>query len=146
MAAIILLAIIMSITAVSVVGLINSSKENSYNILINNIKIGAQAYFEECENVNIIGSTPINCDNFPYTSSTKTFQFSLNDLLTYGFLKSSATDSSAGNKIVENPKNNIDIGSCIIKITKTIDSNYATSYTIDAVSGTNCPTSEEYAN
>ena len=144
MAAIILLAIIMSITAASVVGLINSSKENSYKILVDNIKIGAQAYFEECENVDIIGNTSISCSG--YSSSTKTFQFSLNDLLTYGFLKSSATDPSTGEKIVENPKNSANIGSCEIKITKNVDSNYATSYKVEHVSGTNCPTSDEYKN
>ena len=148
LATIILLSSIISITAASDVGLINNSKESSYEILNKNIKIGAQAYFEECENVSIVGSTTITCPTFSTNadSTTKYFSITLKDLLTYGFLKSSTTDSS-GNKIVENPMNNEDIGDCQIKVIKKINSSdTTTNYIIEDISGDNDNCPDEYAN
>lgn len=144
MATIILLAIVMSVTAVSVVGSINKSKEKSYDILIENIKIGAQGYFEECENHNII-ETPITCPTISTSGNNSSITTTIGNLLTYGFLKTSATDSSGENKVVKNPKTDEIINSCPIKVIKTIDSNYSVTYSVINNGGTNCPTTEEYS-
>ena len=131
-ATIMLLSIVMAITTVSVVNIIDNSKEKSYNLLVNNIKIGAQGYFEECENKNITNNKIISCPTFvteetvDYT--TKYFETTLLDLAKYGFLKSTATDSE-DNKIVENPQTNENISNCKIKVTKKLKkSNYKVSY------------------
>lgn len=117
LAAIILLAIVMSISAVSVIGVINKSKSKSYDSLIEYAKIGAKSYFEECDNKEIIGSTEsskIDCNKLDYNKLTVTF----GDLLTYGFLVSSSKKNDS--KIVENPYNNENMNSCKIIVTKTV--------------------------
>lgn len=145
LAAIILLAVIVSVTTTSVVGIMNKSKEKNYDLLIDNIKIGAQAYFEECENINIMGSTTIACpsivnddvevDGVSYTTKYFETSFSLNDLLNYGFLKSSATAEAADGskiKIVKNPKDDTNISACTITISKYIrEDNNSVSYKIE---------------
>lgn len=146
LATIILLALIMTVTTTSVIGIMNKSKEESYKILIDNIKIGAQEYFEECENNKIIG-TSITCPTFfEDGSNKKNMTTTLGELLIYGFLTSSATDDS-NNKIVQNPKDNTDISNCEIIITKTIDGNNSVTYsvTVESSIGT-CPANEDYAN
>lgn len=117
LAAIILLAIVMSISAVSVIGVINKSKSKSYDSLIEYAKIGAKSYFEECDNKEIIGSTEsskIDCNKLSGNKLTVTF----GDLLTYGFLVSSSKKNDS--KIVENPYNNENMNSCKIIVTKTV--------------------------
>lgn len=117
LAAIILLAIVMSISAVSVIGVINKSKSKSYDSLIEYAKIGAKSYFEECDNKEIIGSTEsskIDCNKLDGNKLTVTF----GDLLTYGFLVSSSKKNDS--KIVENPYNNENMNSCKIIVTKTV--------------------------
>ena len=103
---IVILAIIMSVSTLSVVGTIQKTKEKSYKILIENIKTGAQSYYEECENKNIL-DTNINCNGMSVTN--KTLKTTIGDLLNYGFVTSTATrEDTNGNeiKIVENPKYN----------------------------------------
>lgn len=117
LAAIILLAIVMSISAVSVIGVINKSKSKSYDSLIEYAKIGAKSYFEECDNKEIIGVTGTNkieCNKLYDNKLTVTF----GDLLTYGFLVSSSKKNDS--KIVENPYNNENMNSCKIIVTKTV--------------------------
>lgn len=117
LAAIILLAIVMSISAVSVIGVINKSKSKSYDSLIEYAKIGVKSYFEECDNKEIIGSTEsskIDCNKLDDNKLTVTF----GDLLTYGFLVSSSKKNDS--KIVENPYNNENMNSCKIIVTKTV--------------------------
>lgn len=117
LAAIILLAIVMSISAVSVIGVINKSKSKSYDSLIEYAKIGAKSYFEECDNKEIIGVTGTNkieCNKLDDNKLTVTF----GDLLTYGFLVSSSKKNDS--KIVENPYNNENMNSCKIIVTKTV--------------------------
>lgn len=117
LAAIILLAIVMSISAVSVIGVINKSKSKSYDSLIEYAKIGAKSYFEECDNKEIIGSTEsskIDCNKLDDNKLIVTF----GDLLTYGFLVSSSKKNDS--KIVENPYNNENMNSCKIIVTKTV--------------------------
>ena len=131
-ASIILLSIVMSITTVSVVGYINSSREKSYDLLISNIKVAAQEYFEECENYEIMNDEDGEDDNATFTCSIttdNTINITIGKLLQYGFLSSSATDSD-GNKIVENPKTNESINNCGLIVVKKVDSNYLTTYEI----------------
>jgi len=144
-ASILLLGVIMSVTAGTVVNLMESSKQKSYDLLIENIKIGAQGYFEECENQDpndkTINSCPPIENNEDYT--LEYFTVSLEELLNYGFLKSSSKRENV--KIVENPKTNENINPCQIKITKEINkSNYTVSYEFENVPvstiGVECPT------
>ena len=54
---------------------------------------------------------------------------------------------SNGKKIVINPKDNTDISSCNIKITKTVDTNYKVTYNISSnISSSDCPYINESIN
>lgn len=117
MAAIILLAIVMSVTTVSVISFINASKEKSYDLLVSEIKTGLENFYLECENQAIMGNSgsSIKCHK---TDPTDTFDINdgitIGDLVTYGFLKSSEKES--GNKVIKNPKTNEVINKCKYKI------------------------------
>ena len=142
---IILISILMTISTVSVIGLLNKSKQKSYDILIKNIETATENFYEECDNANLI-ETKINAfcvekiSTIPNTNN-KVATVSLKDLVNYGFLKSSSKNNN--NKTVTNPKDNKDIGDCKITITKNIDSKGIVTYTITPVSNTNesCPVS-----
>ncbi len=142
---IILISILMTISTVSVIGLLNKSKQKSYDILIKNIETATENFYEECDNANLI-ETKINAfcvekiSTIPNTNN-KVATVSLKDLVNYGFLKSSSKNNN--NKTVTNPKDNNDIGDCKITITKNIDSKGIVTYTITPVSNTNesCPAS-----
>lgn len=142
---IILISILMTISTVSVIGLLNKSKQKSYDILIKNIETATENFYEECDNTNLIESK-INAfcvekiSTIPNTNN-KVATVSLKDLVNYGFLKSSSKNNN--NKTVTNPKDNNDIGDCKITITKNIDSKGIVTYTITPVSNTNesCPAS-----
>jgi len=126
LATIILLAIIMTVTTVSVVNIMDSSNNKSYSILVEDIKIAAQEYFEECENNNII-STNITCPSITTSDSssyiTKTSNaFKLDELLNYGFLKGTSVEEDNARKILD-PKTNANIGTCTLKVTKKITKN-----------------------
>ena len=144
---IVILAVIMSVTAYSVINVLKNSKEKSYDILVDNIKISVQQYFEECENSNILGGSSIStCDTIrtygDNCEADKCATVSLETLLKYGFLSSSATDSS-GNKIIENPKTNDNINDCLVEIRKFVDESdeYVTRYEFDTSStNSSCPT------
>lgn len=142
---IILISILMTISTVSVIGLLNKSKQKSYDILIKNIETATENFYEECDNTNLI-ETKINAfcvEKISTITNTnnKVATVSLKDLVNYGFLKSSSKNNN--NKTVTNPKDNNDIGDCKITITKTIDSKGVVTYTITPVSSTNesCPAS-----
>ena len=146
LATIILLSIIMTVGAYSVVGAITASREKSYDILISNVKTAAKSFYEECENSKIIASSiPTEyCSiyNNKLTISYKT-------LLDYGFLKSSAiTEEDIDNdgvkekiKIIENPKDNSNLNNCNILVTKEVDTNSGVSYVFSKVGiDSICPT------
>lgn len=133
LAVIILLSLVTVVSTVVVVDNLKNSKEKSRDLLIENIKIGVQEYFEECENSNILESElPENvCINL-IKSGTDTDVFNglipekyaltdVQSLLNYGFIKSNATDSD-NNKIVEDPVTNKSMNGCIFKIMKFNDS------------------------
>lgn len=142
---IILISILMTISTVSVIGLLNKSKQKSYDILIKSIETATENFYEECDNANLI-ETKINAfcvekiSTIPNTNN-KVATVSLKDLVNYGFLKSSSKNNN--NKTVTNPKDNNDIGDCKITITKNIDNKGIVTYTITPVSNTNesCPAS-----
>ena len=145
-ASIILLSIVMSITTVSVVEYINSSREKSYGLLISNIKVAAQEYFEECENYEIMNDEDDedNSSTFTCGITNNEMDITIRELLQYGFLSSSATDSD-GNKIVENPKTNESINNCRLIVVKKVGSNYLTTYEIISNSADSfCPQTTDF--
>ena len=136
----------------SIVDSLNKSKETSYKVLINNIKTAAETFYEECEygdlsNIEYDGASvcTINYD---------TIETKIGTLANTGFLKVTDTKEVAGKevKIVLNPKNNVDMSECEIKIAKVKEEktdenrikNIKVTYKVTAESGSDCPTTEEY--
>lgn len=133
LAVIIVIALIATIVTPSVIEYVNSAKNTSYNLLIQNTISASKTYYEECEYGDL-------SDNSKYGSyacqiNGNTIITTLGALANTGMLSVNDVDSD-NKKIVINPKDNTDISSCNIKITKTVDTNYKVTYNI---SSKNCP-------
>ena len=121
LAAIILLAIVMSVSTFSVISAINRSKSSSYDSIMGYIEIAVKEYYDECKNSDIV-TTKISCDKLNKISNNSySVDITLKELLDYGFLKSNAKEEN--NKIIKNPTNDMNINSCKIKLNITIDFN-----------------------
>lgn len=166
LAVIVIIAVIGMIAVPNVLTSINRSKEASFDILVDDIKIGGQQMFEEIDNVgsilyhynntgktiNVIQKLPVQSDN---PNETKTqIVVNLQTLVSNGFLvgtnREKDNTSNANSKVLLSPINNEDLGECIITITKTVDksNNYKTSYSFENSSSgnPNCPINADYSS
>lgn len=160
LAVVVIIGIIGLISVPSVFSIINNGKSSSYDILVKDITVAAIQLHEE---VSFVGTTLYHYDNsgmlsylvnssFLEDNGKKyyTIEVNLQTLVSNGFLMGTNNPDKEGTnenlKIITNPKNGIDIGSCIIQIKKTVDSNtFETSYEIKSNSEDDfCPTSDEY--
>ena len=131
LAVIILIGMIAVIITPGVLDNVNTAKESSYNTLIKNIVTSAELYYEECEYGDLSDTTKYG--SYACKINNKTITTKLSNLANTGFLKTSDTKLENGNeiKIVLNPKNDKDISSCKIKITKEISASYKVTYKIE---------------
>ena len=119
--AIIILSLILSIGAYSIINIVKDSKEKNYETLIRSIKSGAESYAIECQ------YNDITCAN----------QITLGDLVRYGFLSGNSKNNDKNYTIVD-PKDNKSIADCVINITK--NTNGTITITPNNPTGS-CPTS-----
>lgn len=103
-ATIVVLAIVMSIGAYSIVNVIKNSRNENYKTLINNVKSGAETYYQECKYSNNSG---ITCNN--------NLEVTLGELVTYGYLTGNGSDNSKYTLV--NPLDEKDISNCKIRVT-----------------------------
>lgn len=132
LAVIIVIALIATIVTPSVIEYVNSAKNTSYNLLIQNTISASKAYYEECEYGDLSDSSKYGSYACKINGSTITT--TLGALANTGMLSVNDVDSD-NKKIVINPKDNTDISSCDITIKKDIYDNYKVTYKI---SSTNC--------
>ena len=105
LATVIILSIVIGIGTIAITSMINNAKNKNYDLLITNIKDGAEVYYQECKYANNSG---ITCSD-DYTVT-------LGDLVTYGYVKGNSTDTD--NKYtITNPLDDESISDCKIKIT-----------------------------
>ena len=157
LATVMILAVVTSVGAYSVISYIKNAKEKSYDLLIENIKIGAQELFMECENIGVMGDTIMKdaCVSFMKEdaycqtngSTDGCIHVSFGDLAKYGFLKS--TESDGKNKIIKNPTNDDNISDCIIGVTKSYSVEEPNDvwydyFSVSSDSEVECPTDEKY--
>ncbi len=116
LATIVILTVVMSIGAYSVVNIIKHAQEKNYDLLIDNIMSGAEAYFQECEYVidgdsELANDTGIECDKID-----NHYDITLGELVRYGYIKGNSTDNK--NKFtITNPKaKDANISNCVIRI------------------------------
>ena len=126
LATLVVLALVVSIGAYSIIQILNASKQKNYDILIDNIKSAGETYYNECKywkNSDVCG------DEF-------NGEISLTKLVEYGYIKSNGNDKSNSFKLVD-PRNNNDISDCQIKVS---DDNGKISITNLSTNNDKCPT------
>lgn len=153
-AVIVMISLIMVIVVPNILDIVSESKETSYNTLVKNIVTSSEMYYEECEYGDLSSTTKYGSYACSIDTSTSTITIPLSSLANTGFLKVSDTKEVAGKevKVVLNPRNNIDISDCQIKIAKVKKTNtdengienIKVTYKVTAESGSDCPTTEEY--
>lgn len=136
LAVIIVIALIATIVTPSVIEYVNSAKNTSYNLLIQNTISASKTYYEECEYGDLSDNSKYENYACKINKDEKGDYIitNLGTLANTGMLSVNDVDSN-NKKIVINPKDNTDISSCNITITKTVDTNYKVTYNITS---TNC--------
>lgn len=130
----------------SIVDSLNKSKETSYKVLINNIKVAAETYYEECEYGDL--SEQDKYGTYACTINNNTITTTIGTLAGTGLLKVTDTKEIDGKevKVVLNPKNNSDIGDCQIQIIKNVD-NFKVTYQINGDDQQyGCPTDGDFGS
>lgn len=123
-ATIVVLSLVMSIGTYSIITIINKSNEKDYQLFIENIKDGAESYYNECRYMN----QDMDICNSDYTVS-------LGDLVDYGFVKGNSKDNKGYDTLV-NPKDKELVTSCRIKVS------YNKEIVVEDITGSgNCPNS-----
>ena len=132
LAVIIVIALIATIVTPSVIEYVNSAKNTSYNLLIQNTISASKTYYEECEYGDLSDSSKYG--SYACKINGDTIETTLGALAHTGMLSVNDIDSD-NKKIVINPKDNTDISSCNVTIVKTVYTNYKVTYNI---SSNNC--------
>lgn len=138
LAVIIVIALIATIVTPSVIEYVNSAKNTSYNLLIQNTISASKTYYEECEYGDLSDSSKYGSYACKINGSTITT--TLGALANTGMLSVNDVDSD-NKKIVINPKDNTDISSCDVIIKKKVEiskesketvTNYKVTYNISS--------------
>ena len=141
LAVIIVIALIATIVTPSVIEYVNSAKNTSYNLLIQNTISASKTYYEECEYGDLSDSSKYG--SYACKINGDTIETTLGALANTGMLSVNDIDSD-NKKIVINPKDNTDISSWDVIIKKKVEisnesketvTNYKVTYNI---SSNNC--------
>ena len=156
LAVIIVIALIATIVTPSVIEYVNSAKNTSYNLLIKSIVSASKTYYEECEYGDLSDNSKYENYACKINKDEKGDYIitNLGTLANTGMLTVSDIDpNNKDKKVVLDPRDTTkDMSACQITITKVksnikddngITSNKVT-YKVEASSGNNCPTTEEY--
>lgn len=160
LAVIVIIAILGLITVPSFLGVINSSNNATYDILVKDITIASSQLYEEIDymnntlyHYNMEGNTNnkiiIGEDLEGNKIGSNRIEVNLQTLVSNGFLKSNNSSNKSSNNnemVIINPNTKDDIGECKILIIKVIDEKFNTSYQIknNSIGNSNCPLDSEY--
>ena len=154
LAVIILIALIAVLIVPNALDTMTKVKEASYQIWVKNSVTSAKTYYEECEYGDLSNSTKYG--SYACQINNNTITTTLGTLANTGMLTISDVDSEdKDKKVVLDPRDTKkDMSACQIKIIKVksnvTDDNGITSskvtYKVEASSGSNCPTTEEYGS
>ena len=136
LAVIVIISIILGIAVPNVMTSVDTSKNSSEKILIDNIKTAAQSLYEEAEFLGKDSNLKDGDNSIRIDDDTNSLTVSLQALVDNGFLKASNVkdndNDNDDNKLI-NPKTGENIGECKITIIKVVDSNYSVSYTVSGI-------------
>lgn len=149
LAVIVLIGIIGIITVPNLLDTYNSGKEASYKILVKNIVTASQNYYTECEYGDL--SSGEKYGKYACEINNNTITTTLGTLANTGFLSvKDAAPNDKSKKVVLDPRNNNDISTCSITITKNTEKildkngiNVKVTYIVEKNdSNQNCPSYE----
>ena len=143
LAVIVVIGIVGIIVVPSALNIADKSKEASYQILVKNIVIAAENYYQECEYGGLSDTSKYK--NYCWKNGTETTEIetTIGKLAELGILNAETVSSDATNK-VKDPRNNQDISSCPIVIAKVKDDYGKVTYKISASNDSSCPTQADY--
>ena len=150
LAVVVILGVIGGIAGSSVLSSINSSKEASYKLMVNNIVIASENLYKEVEFGNTIyeySNSGVTTTKYSINSS-KEIKTNLQTLVSNGFLTGSEnkkqSETNKNKRTIENPKiKESDIGTCVIIIKKVDNNKYQVNSTTS--SNSDCPTTSDYS-
>ena len=150
LAVIILIALIAVLIVPNIIDTMTKSKEASYQLLVKNIVTSAKTYYEECEYGDLSNRTKYG--SYACKINNNTITTTLGTLANTGILAVSDVNSDGGKVVLDPRDTKKNMSACQITITKVKsnikDDNGITSskvtYKVEASSGNNCPTTEEY--
>lgn len=113
LATIVVLAMVISIGTYAITGIINNAKEKNYQLLITNIKDGAEVYYQECKySSKVATNSGIECKK---VAGTNKYEADLGTLVKYGYIKGNDTDNNK-KFTISNPKDDKNISTCKINV------------------------------
>ena len=137
LAVIVIIGVVSGIAAPGVLSLINTSKNKSYDIMIDDIRVASEKMYEEVEFLGVSNGNDIiveeialynmggkDTDSVKINIASKVMEINLQTLVGNGFLTGSSNDGSGSNenkRVIKEPRNNEDIGDCVINITKVVN-------------------------
>ena len=156
LAVITIVAVLGLIAIPGVIGTISRGRDNSYQIMVANVKSASISLFEEIEYGDgmIYQYHQSGQTSQKITISSNQITVNLQSLVSNGFLQgmnnpSDVNDQSVSNKndsILINPRNNEDIGTCQILIKKIVDINGRVNYQFRSLSSnSSCPKTSDYS-
>lgn len=137
LAVIVLIGIIGVLVIPSIIDTVNIGKKSSYELMIKNIVTASKMYYEECEYGDL--SDESKYGSYACKISNNAVVINLDSLANTGFLDSTF-DKEKNKKVVIDTRNNNDISTCYIKITKTKNEKGKVTYVVSSSSAdTKCP-------
>lgn len=124
LAVVVIIAILGLIAIPSVLSIINTSKDTSYDAMISNIIVASQSLYEEVDNGIVLTQYDVEgVAGGNILINTSSIETNLQTLVSNGFLNgTNDSDTSKHRKRLIDPKSKEDIGYCNILIKKEIDS------------------------
>ena len=118
LAAIVLFAIIASIGAYSITGIIKTSKNKDYELFVKNIKDAAEVFYQECKYAR---TDNISCRDFVTLNGVteQIYAITFSKMIEYGYLTGNSKITEGDNKnnyTIVNPLDNVNVGDCYIYI------------------------------
>jgi prepilin-type N-terminal cleavage/methylation domain-containing protein len=153
LAAVAIIVVLSAIVTPSILNSINTGKDKSYEIMVSNIVTASRELYEEVyTDKEMLGESSLYKYNDDGTKSNSkidtdgnSITVNLQTLVSNGFL-SGTTEGS--HKIILEPKTKGNIGSCVITITREVNSNNKVTYSIESKTNKTddvpCPESNDY--
>ena len=162
-ATVVIITVLTIVVIPSVFSSLNASKEKSYEIMVANIITASKELYEEVYSNELLGVADTSVlyqyntngnTNEIITIASNTITTNLQTLVSNGFLSGSnnedctESNSNCNTKILIEPKEQKNIGSCIIEIKRNILNNNKVTYEVSSASTSTedipCPTDEDY--